>query len=463
MRNRIHKAGSSRTVTIVAVAVVIGVIAVALWLMPDRFRSLIARISGGQSATSEAGHGEHEEGHAHAGETDTTSVELSPQALKNIGFEPLTIALSNYERELSIPGMVVERPGRTQLTVAAPLGGTITKIYVIEGEAVAEDTPLFDIRLTHEELVSAQAEFLKAAEQLDVARRELARLEAITEGVIAGKRILEQKYEKQKIEGLFNAQREALTLHGLSDSQVDEILKTRHLLKSLTVRAPKHVDDCHCEVDHLFHIQSLNVQVGEQVAAGQPLCSVADHCELYIEGTAFEEDAEQLRQVAADNGSLSARFTNLGSKQPPIEGLKILYLADKVEKDSRAFHFYVTLPNQVVLDRNDGTHRFIMWRFKPGQRVELSVPVERRESKIVVPEEAVANDGAESFVYRQNGKKFDRVPVHVEFRDRRSAVLANDGSLFPGDVIAASGAFQIHLAIKNKSGGPIDPHAGHHH
>jgi hypothetical protein len=30
-------------------------------------------------------------------------------------------------------------------------------------------------------------------------------------------------------------------------------------------------------------------------------------------------------------------------------------------------------------------------------------------------------------------------------------------------VVAANGAYQIHLALKNKSGGAIDPHAGHTH
>ena len=35
--------------------------------------------------------------------------------------------------------------------------------------------------------------------------------------------------------------------------------------------------------------------------------------------------------------------------------------------------------------------------------------------------------------------------------------------IFPGDVVAGSGAYQIHLALKNKAGGGIDPHAGHNH
>jgi cobalt-zinc-cadmium efflux system membrane fusion protein len=42
-------------------------------------------------------------------------------------------------------------------------------------------------------------------------------------------------------------------------------------------------------------------------------------------------------------------------------------------------------------------------------------------------------------------------------------VIANDGTLFPGDRVAMSAAQQLHLALKNKAGGGIDPHAGHNH
>jgi hypothetical protein len=50
----------------------------------------------------------------------------------------------------------------------------------------------------------------------------------------------------------------------------------------------------------------------------------------------------------------------------------------------------------------------------------------------------------------------------VQFRDKNSVVLENDGQLV-GSSIAMSGAYQMHLALKNQAGGAIDPHAGHSH
>lgn len=406
----------------------------------------------------------HDDGHAdEADHAELVFIELSPQALKNIAYEPLNVALGTYERTISLPGMVVERPGKSQLRVSAPLTGIVARSYVMQGEAVDPGSPLFDIRLTHEELVSAQGVYLESAEALDVVNAEIERLQSITEGVIAGRRILEQKYERQKIKARMRAQRQGLLLHGLSEEQVDQIVASRELLKSLTVHAPPHdCPTCHAE-DHPFHVQSLEVQVGQQVTAGDPLCVLADHCELYIEGTAFEEDMMHLREALAADAPIAAEILVATQRQHAVDGLKILYLADQVDRESRALHFYVRLLNEIVLDRREREHRFVQWRYKPGQRVEIRLPVERWEKRIVVPADAVVSEGAESYVYRQSGDHFHQIPVHVEYRDKQSAVLANDGAVAPGEVIAGHGGYQIHLALKNQSGGAPDPHAGHGH
>jgi hypothetical protein len=95
--------------------------------------------------------------------------------------------------------------------------------------------------------------------------------------------------------------------------------------------------------------------------------------------------------------------------------------------------------------------------------MELRVPVELWTDRIVLPVSAVVDEGAESFVYERNGDHFDRVAVHVEYRDQTSAVIANDGAIKLGKVVAGKGAYQMHLALKNKAGGGVDPHAGHNH
>ncbi len=403
--------------------------------------------------------------HAHGAHEAKASIELSPNGLKNVGYRPLKIELGDFEKTTTLPAMVVERPGRSQLHITAPLTGVVTRIYPIQGAAVEPGSPMFELQLTHEELVTSQRDLLRTVESLNVVNRELARLKSLTEGIIPGKRILEQEYEKQKLEASLKAERQALLLHGLSEKQVEAIVSGRQLFQTLVVRAPEHNDEHEaCHEDHLFHVQRLNVNPGQQVDAGQLLGVLADHCELYIEGRAFEDDAARLREAAREGWDISAALL-VGRQQADVVGkLKLLRLSDHVDPESRVFRFYLQLPNKIVLDQTTpGGQRFIDWRFKPGQRMQLRVPTERWTDCIVVPVDAVVEEAAEVYVYQQNGKRFNRVPVHVEYRDETSVVIANDGAVYPGDIIAARGAYQMHLAIKNKAGGGVDPHAGHHH
>ena len=473
------------------VLVTLGVIGGATyWQWPQPARDRVIRMlggvpAGGAAADAEArreagagGHtGDHDHGddhdghahgdeHAHEGHVEENSLELSEQARRSIGLREGDIALTTFHRTISVPGIVVERRGRSRLTIIAPMTGSVAKIFVTEGEAVAPDQPLFEMRLTHEELVQAQADLLKTAEEVDVVRREIARLESIgPEGIVAVKTILERKYELQKLEAVRTAQRQSLLLHGLSEPQVEEIQAKRTLLGTLVVRAPGGSGPSPDSKGGItLLVQELAVERGQHVTAGDTLAILADHATLLVEGEAFEQDIPQITQATAENHPVVAILESKAGPQQKVEGLQIAYVANRIDTESRTLHFYVRLPNEIVRDtRGDGDSRFVEWRYKPGQRMQLRVPVEEWTDRIVLPIEAVALDGVENYVFRSNGDHFDRQAVHVEHRDPQWVVIANDGTLFPGDRIALSAAQQLQLALKNKSGGAIDPHAGHNH
>ncbi len=442
---------------------------------------LLERFGTGHQAEHDphAGHG-HDDHDDHAGHDDASSLHLSEQARRNIGLTPdklQPIKLGTFTRTLNIPARVVELPGRTKAQVAAPMTGVVGTVHVVQGEAVAPGALLFTVRLTHEDLVQAQAEYLKTLGELDVEDREIARLIGLDRsGVIAGKTLLARKYSKQKLEAVLNAHRESLLLHGLSKKQIDCIVDERRLLRELEVRAPNLPShdtlpaNGHDESSHLYVIQTIDVNSGAMIQTGDTLATLADLDELYIEGRAFEHDADEITHAVkmqaagkADWGITAVRENN-GHGADIIEGLKIVYVDNKIESDSRAQQFFVSLQNEIVQEREtpDG-HRFLTWRFKPGQRMQLRVPIEKWEKRIVLPVDAVAQEGAETFVFLENGDHFDQRPVHVEYQDQLWVVIANDGSLFPGDAVALTGAHQMQVALKNAAGGGVDPHAGHNH
>ncbi|MHC4879552.1 MAG: efflux RND transporter periplasmic adaptor subunit, partial [Planctomycetota bacterium] len=285
-------------------------------------------------------------------------------------------------------------------------------------------------------------------------------------------------------------QQEALRLHGLSERQVQQIASERRLLRELQIVVPlpdRHSDDelklTGGEVQRAAFqeaalqpppapepekaplvISDLKVHKGQAVAAGETLCVLSDMRQLYIEGQAFEQDMELLEHAANQGWPITAIQPTHGNEPVVIENLQVAYLNNRVNTETRALKFFVGLPNSIVRTvRSEDGQRFIGWRFKPGQRMQLRIPVEEWTNRIVLPVDAVAKEGAEYFVFMENGDHFDRRTVHVEYRDQFNVVVANDGSLFEGDVIAFTGAHQMQMALKNKSGGAVDPHAGHNH
>ncbi len=408
-----------------------------------------------------------EHNHVHAAEDQTASadsVRLTPQAWKNLGLRTGDVTTSDYARFVSVPAVVAERPGRSQVQIPAPLTGIVTTVYPMEREAVLPDQPLFELRLTHEDVVSAQSEFLSALQKLDVIDRELERLQGIGEGVIPGKRIIDLQYRRDEALTSIQAFRQSLLLHGLTDQQIDAIEQTRTLLRDLTVVAPPFAEtDDHSHAEHVYHVQEIAVSRGQSVRAGDLLGVLADHCLLYVEGQAFEDDARALIQAAKNGAKIQVVPVSGKGRDAEVLALPIQSVADRVDLDSRALKFYLLLPNEMTIEPGDEGRRFVAWKYRPGQRMEARIPTgESFRNKVVLPAEAVAFDGPNAFVFEQNGDHFDRVDVHVLYRDSDVVVLEPDGRLV-GSVIALNGAYELNQALRNQSGGAIDPHQGHSH
>jgi membrane fusion protein, heavy metal efflux system len=396
-----------------------------------------------------------------ADDHDELVIELSEQARKNIGLSLVSVAPQDFSRTITIPGVVAERPGRTLITVSAPLRGIVTRLTPLAGEAVSPGGPLADLRITHQELADLQRSLLLAIERREVVQREASRLEeVVASGVVAGKTVLERQYELQTLDASIRTDRQALVLHGLKPEQVDQIVDQRQLLSTVEIRAPELAPGEHYLGD--YHVVDLLVRPGEHVEAGAPLFLLADHCELYVQGKAFEHDAVALHRAAEKELGVRVLIQEGGGEKSEVSPLTILYVENQIDRDSRALRFYIPLPNRVVRDhQTDDGRRFHAWRFKPGQRVEIEIPVEHWENRLVLPVDAVVQEGVRWFVYQQVGDHFERKEVHIEHRDHRWAVVAADGTLATGDQVAVKGAYQIHLALKQQAGDGADH--DHHH
>lgn len=460
-------------------------------------QTIASRRAGNIAAAARASEGAHD--HDDHAQDNANSLELSRQALANIGLTAeflRPVQLETFAREIAIPAIVVERPGRSRIEVSTPMAGVITHVHAVRGEAMPVGTLLFEIRITADELVATQTELLKTLGDLEIEQREITRLEEVTRsGAVPQKTLLERQYAKDKLDVLLAAQKEALRLQGLSERQIQDIIVSRRLLRDLQIFVPapdRHSDDelqlvsdsqregsetrpelldaepsdavKDEEATPPLILREVLVHKGERVPAGATLAIVADLSELYVEGRAFEQDAHLLAAAVAQGWKVAAVFELAGREREVVPGLDLLYSASEVDVQSRSLRFYVRLPNTLTRDvPSPNGLRFVEWKYRPGQRLQLRVPVEEWQQQIVLPVEAVVQEGVEAFVFRQNGDHFERIPVHVVFRNQTSVVIRNDGSIFPGDVVARRGAHQMQMALQNRSGGGVDPHAGHNH
>ncbi len=392
----------------------------------------------------------------------TVPVKLSAQARKNLGLIAKPLQATTYWRVIDLPGAVVDRPGISDRGVVAPIAGIVTQIHAFPGATVAPNAPLFTIRLVSESLHTSQLELYKATREIEIAQRQRKRLADLAQsGALAQSRIIDIDNQIDRMQATVDAYRQDLLARGLAAERIDAAAKGEFVTE-MVVRAPGEQALRSTEVvltaktepqpqqlPFSFELQSLDVQLGQQVNAGFVLCHLADHRALLIEGQGFKDDMP-LVQEAARNGweievDLDAQATD---KWPPFpKKLKINHLSNTVDANTRTFAFFLPLENQWQAYTQEGVTR-LLWRFRPGSRVRLRVAVEKLENVFVVPQQAVVREGPEAFVFRQNGDLFDRRPVHVLYEDRLNAVLASDGALSPGFYVAQSGAASLNRVMK---------------
>lgn len=419
-------------------------------------------------ADDHSGHDHGDHGHDAHADSGVNEVLISEQARANLGLRLGEVELTDYTRTVVIPGRIIEQPGHSERRITTTLSGIVTRVYTHPGQSVRPGDPVLNLQPTGEVLTNAQSTLLRTLQDLELVNAELKRLAPLVEsGSIPARLTIEKEYERTRLESLKLVQKQELLVRGVSQEQIAEIIARKTLLKEFTLRVPARGEttDGSAGMDPdetVYSVERIDVFPGKLVQPGEEL-RPALHLELTIEGLAFERDGPVVTQALQEQWPVTVLFEGDETAGIRREGLKLRYIDNSLDPASRLLRFYIPLRNEVLRDvaAEDGII-YRSWRFKPGQRVRILLPVEKLPEQIVLPLDAVVFEGPDAYVYRSNGKLFERVPVVVDQRDR-AVVLKNDGSLFPGDEIALNQAYQIHLALKQQQGSGVDMHAGHNH
>lgn len=398
---------------------------------------------------------------------DQEKIVLSDQAISNLGLQVKSVLPETYWKTLQVPGMVVDRPGRSDRGVISPVDGVLEKMNYYPGDTVRPGEVLYTIRILSETLQQTQTNLFKDTQNITLAEAKKKRLEA-SEGAVPGSLIIEVANDIKRLNAAIKGYRQELLSRGFTTQQLSEIA-TGKFVKELNIPVPDQTDKTgppkasvvmqstgdtvNREETPTFEVQECMVDLGQQVRTGQMLCLLANHRLLAIEGRAFRDETQLLERSVEEGWLVEVDFQEHASSDWPAvnQRFPIQYLSNVIDPVNRTFSFRMPLENQSRVVTQDGQTQ-VLWRFRPGQKVRLLIRIEKLDNVFVLPADAVAREGAETYVFTQNVNTFNRKPVRVLERDRRHTVIANDGSLTPGSFVVQGAAEQLNRMLKSSSG-----------
>lgn len=409
---------------------------------------------------------------ADAPSSGAAKIFLSDQAIDNLGIRAKPVQPETAWKTISIPGWITHRPGFSDRGVVAPASGVVASIHRVPGDTVRPGDKLFTVKLLSESLQLTQSDFFRTSQELPLAEEKLKRLQKLAAiGTETQVGIADAEAQLRRLQISARAYRQELINRGITPAQVDGITQGAFVNEMTIVcpalpavaRLPNEAPIASDSSEITFEIQELKVELGQQVQAGQSLCLLANHQSLALEGKAFRDEMPLVEKSYKEGWPVTVDLQEDATggwgefKQP----LTIRYIANTIDPVHRTFPFLIPLDNESKsLERNGGKQ--LLWRFRPGQRVRLSLRVEMLKDVFVIPAEALVQDGADAFVFTQNVNTFERHPVRLKLLERERAILANDGSLPPGSYVVQSAAAQLQRIVQASAGGGV-PKGYHMH
>ncbi|MNR82983.1 Cobalt-zinc-cadmium resistance protein CzcB [compost metagenome] len=340
------------------------------------------------------------------------------ESRKLVKFATASVELTAFTTTREAPGQITSRP-EAQSVVHAPLSGHLVKLHAKVGDRVDAGAPL--ATLSSAALGSAQAEYLKAKGEAELARRERNRQRGLVEADLGSKQELDAAEQRDAAAQLTLSQaKEELRVLGLDDAAIASLSR---IDPKVILRAPM-----------AGTIVERHAAVGQYVVpdAADPLFELLDLRTVRVEADLPERDFLSLSK------GLPAKVT-LAALPGSVFAGKVVALSPTVQASSRTGQALIDLPNP------DG-------KLKPGMTVTVGITLDRSGTS-TVPTAALQREGERSFVYVPlGGDRYEEVQVRMG--EANSDVVELLSGPAPGTAIVTLGSFDLRSqARKEQFGG----------
>ncbi len=280
------------------------------------------------------------------------TVQLTANQLRQFGVTFGGVEERTLENTVRAVGTVTV--DESKLSEVTPrFGGYVERLYVDEtGRQVRRGQPLMDVYSP--ELVAAEQELLVAAKlQHSIGASSVPGVPSASTDIVA-------------------AARRRFALWDISEAQVDEILRTGQVRRTLTLHAPAS-----------GVVLEKKVVQGQAIQPGEMLYRIANLSDVWIDVALREQDAGAIRvgsSAAVELASYPGR---------PIQG-RVAYVYPTLDQAARTVRARVEIPNPIG-------------RFKPGMYATVTLTTESSQRALTVPTSAVLNTGERTLVFMDMG------------------------------------------------------------
>jgi membrane fusion protein, copper/silver efflux system len=318
------------------------------------------------------------------------TIQVSPEKQQLIGLKAAQVKMVAGQHTIRVLGRVVPDENRIY-RINASTDGWVREIFPITtGSLVKKDDLLANIYAP--ETFSAMKAYLFGLRSLD--------------------RFNAAKEAKEQIEitndNLENY-RNALRNVGMTDHQLDEIMRTRKGGDFVEIRA----------TDAGF-ILARNISMGQRFERGAELYQIADLSHIWVLADLFGQEARQMHPGMEVRASLSDQGLEFKGKVSAI--------LPQFDPVTRAL--------KVRLEVNNPRYEL-----RPDMFVDVDFPIQT-EPALTVPSEAVLDSGLKKIVFVDRGKGFFE-PRQVETGLRMGGQVEITKGLMEGERIVVSGNFLV--------------------
>ena len=337
---------------------------------PSVFALMMLAASGCDRSTPAANQTPPAKVQAPVKETELTTITLSPEAEKRLGIETAVLAVQTVPRTRSVGGEVIVIPGAS-VKVAAPVAGTLEAgAAPVPGTLLRRGQRVFRLialaPAERDASIDAEREVDDARAKVDAGTKKAARAEQLLKDGAGSRRALEEAQTELEV--------------------ARAALKAAQSRAALVSRGPIASGAMDIASPLTGTLLTLAASPGQTVAASAPLFEVARTDPLWIRVPSYAGDISTVdpRQPAIVSGlGVEAQGAPRSAKRttaPP-----------SANPDAASVDVFYEIAN------GDGA-------LKPGQRVNIRLPLAGSTSTLAVPKSALLHDASGgTWVYESRG------------------------------------------------------------